>query len=200
MLDAPALEPHSPVADVLMDIGAPAAAGVTVADRTHVQLATVIARGNVGDMTQRLNAAYGLQLTPGPKRSIGGELAFVGTGPRSWLALRPSGTEWLADALRAVLGETAAVTDQSSGYTLLRISGPKARATFEKGLGVDLHPRVFKPNDAASTSCAHLGVIIWQVDDAPTYELAVFRSLAAAFCHWFMQSAAEFGVKVLPSG
>ena len=195
MLDPPLLEPHSAAADALFDIGPAASAGVTVGDCVELQLATVIARGDVADMAQRLGAAYGLELAQGPKRSVGGELAFIGTGPRSWLALRAGG-ESLAESLQQVLGETAAVSDQSSGYTVLRISGPKARATFEKGLGVDLHPRAFKPGDAAATSCAHLGVIIWQIDDTPTYEVAVFRSLAAAFCHWLMQSAAEFGVKV----
>jgi methylglutamate dehydrogenase subunit D len=119
-------------------------------------------------------------------------------GPRSWLAL--SENETLADELAQVLAETAAVADQSSGYAILRLAGPKARATLEKGVGIDLHPRAFQPGDAAVTSCAHLGIIIWQIDEAPTYEIAVARSFAADFCHWLMQSAAEFGLKLLPPG
>ena len=58
---------------------------------------------------------------------------------------------------------------------------------------IDLHPRAFGPGDAAVTSVAHVGVHLWQIDAAPTYELAVPRSLAAAFWHWLVESAAEFG-------
>jgi methylglutamate dehydrogenase subunit D len=195
MSDALVLEPRSAVRGVLADVGSPSA-GVTVSDRFAFQTATVIARGGFADMARRLDATYGLQLAPGPKRGVAGDLAFVGTGPRSWLALG-EGSESLTESLRLALGETAAVSDQTSGYTILRISGPKARATFEKGLAVDLHPRAFRPGDAAATSCAHLGVILWMIDDAPTYEVAMFRSLAAAFSDWLMQSAAEFGLKVL---
>jgi heterotetrameric sarcosine oxidase gamma subunit len=82
---------------------------------------------------------------------------------------------------------------------VLRLSGPKVRATFEKGLGVDLHPGSFRPGDAAVTACAHLGVILWQIDEAPTYEVAVFRSLASRFWHWLSESAAEYGLRIVPS-
>ena len=101
----------------------------------------------------------------------------------------------LSASLRDALGDNAAVTDQSSGFTVFCISGPKARATFEKGLGLDLHPRAFEAGDAASTSCAHLNVVIWQIDNQPIYEIAVARSFAVAFCHWLTESAAEFGLK-----
>ena len=29
-----------------------------------------------------------------------------------------------------------------------------------------------------------MGVTLWQVDDAPTYDIAVFRSLAGSFWKW----------------
>jgi sarcosine oxidase subunit gamma len=42
-------------------------------------------------------------------------------------------------------------------------------------------------------------VQLWQVDAVPTYELAVPRSLAAAFWHWLVESAAEFGGAIGPN-
>ncbi|MEJ0052864.1 MAG: sarcosine oxidase subunit gamma family protein [Methylovirgula sp.] len=189
------LEFRSPCVGALKDIGLTGLPGVNVRERAP-QIATIIARGPIGEFAQRLKEAFGVELTLGSKMSSGGGLILVATGPRAWLAVREGGDN-LVNALRQGLGETAAITDQSSGYAVLRIAGPNARATFEKGLGVDLHPRAFQAGDAASTSCAHLNVVIWQIDDAPTYDVAVPRSFAAAFCHWLSESAAEFGLKVL---
>ncbi len=191
------LEFRSPVAGALKDIGPAAAAGVVVCEERSRQAATVIAYGSTDDIVARLKGAFSLKLIPGSKASSGGNLTFVATGPRAWLALSEDAAS-LSASLRDALGDSAAVTEQSSGFTVFCISGPKARATFEKGLGLDLHPRAFEAGDAASTSCAHLNVIIWQIDNQPIYEIAVARSFAVAFCHWLTESAAEFGLKVLP--
>ena len=61
---------------------------------------------------------------------------------------------------------------------------------------IDLHPRVFKPGDTAVTTVAHMGVHFWQLDDAPTYEFAVFRSFGEAFWQWLVDASAEFGVAI----
>jgi methylglutamate dehydrogenase subunit D len=188
------LEFRSPCAGALNDIGPGAAAGVSVGERAP-QIATVIARGSLAEFAQRLKTAFGIELAYGCKTSSAGGLSLVATGPRAWLAVREGGDN-IVNNLREGLADSAAITDQSSGYAVLRISGAKARATFEKGLGVDLHPAAFQPGDAVSTSCAHLNVVIWQIDDAPTYDVAVPRSFAAAFCHWLSESAAEFGLRV----
>jgi sarcosine oxidase subunit gamma len=199
MPDAITLEPRSAFAGLLSPVGSAETAGVTVAARTQIEIATVIARGDRQALEERARSAFGILLPSGPRVAVAERIAFVGAGPRTWLALRAGRGDLLADLERA-LGEGAAVSDQSDGYAVLRLSGSKVRATFEKGLGVDLHPRAFRPGDAAVTGCTHLGVILWQLDDSPTFEVAVFRSLAAAFWHWLSESAAEYGLKVVPEG
>ena len=196
MSDAIVLELRSAFAGSLADAGPTESAGVTVRECHALRAATVIARGNIAELAGRIRATAGVELREGAKRSVAGDLAFVGTGPRSWLAL--SENDALVDDLRRALGDTAAISDQSSGYAILRLAGAKLRATLEKGMGIDLHPRAFQPDDAAVTSCAHFGVIIWQIDEEPIYEIGIARSFAADFGHWLMQSAAEFGLKVLP--
>ena len=69
-----------------------------------------------------------------------------------------------------------------------------------KGIAIDLHPRAFKPGDVALTIAAHIGVQLWQVDEAPTYEIAVPRSLAKSLWAWLSASAAEFGYEVASGG
>lgn len=83
--------------------------------------------------------------------------------------------------------------DQSDGRVVLRISGPRARDALEKGLHIDLHPRVFGPGDTALTAISYIGVHFWQLDALPTYEFTMFRSFAIAFCEWLAEAAAEFG-------
>jgi methylglutamate dehydrogenase subunit D len=168
-------------------------AGVFVEEVLDLQLATVIARAGLDPLAARIRDTYGIDLQSGPRRHATERLTVLGTGPRTWLALRQGG-EPLAPELSRLLGENAAVTDQSDGYAVLRLSGPRIRATFEKGLAVDLHPRAFGTGDVAVTTCAHIGVIVWQTDEAPTYELAVFRSYAGSLWHWLAESAAEFGL------
>ena len=88
------------------------------------------------------------------------------------------------------------MSDLSDGRTVIRVGGPRARDALAKGVPIDLHPRVFRPGDAAVTTVAHIDAHVWQVDAAPTYEIAVSRSYAAAFLEWLIDSAAEFGVAI----
>ena len=88
------------------------------------------------------------------------------------------------------------LTDVSHGCAALRISGPHARNLLAKGCSIDLHPRVFKPGSAATTRIAQIGCLLWQVDETPTYDLAVNSSIARSLWTWLANSAAEYGYQV----
>lgn len=172
----------------------PSSGAVTVAERTGHGLATLNARKGSGvALTETMQTAFGLALPMGPKAVKAGDLTLVGTGPGSWLAVQEGGGWRFARDLASQLGPLASVCDQSSGYGVLRVRGPKIRATLAKGLPIDLHPSAFAPGDAAVTLAAHVGAVFWQVDEEPTYDVAVFRSFAGSFAHWLSASAAEFG-------
>jgi Sarcosine oxidase, gamma subunit family len=74
--------------------------------------------------------------------------------------------------------------------------GGRARDVLAKGVPIDLHRRVFWAGETAATTVAHIGVQLWQVDEAPTYDLIVPRSLAATFWEWLTESIAEFGYAI----
>jgi len=76
---------------------------------------------------------------------------------------------------------------------VLEISGPRTRDVLAKGCILDLHPRVFAPGDVALTMIAHMTVHLVQIDEAPSFELSVFRSLAGSLLHWLTASAEEYG-------
>ena len=175
--------------------------GVVIAERSRLGLATVAARkGQAGALTDAVAGAYGVALPDGSRVAHGKAVSFVGYGPGQWLAVSESlANEALARDLGQRLKGLASVSDQSGGRTVLRLSGPRAREVLAKGLPIDLHPRAFGPGSAATSTISLMGVQLWQVDDAPSYDIAVFRSLSASFWRWLTASAAEFGYEVTTS-
>jgi sarcosine oxidase subunit gamma len=177
----------------------PARAGLWARER-RLQMATVICyKGKRAELSAKLMDKYRLLLPDGPRRAANGTAALLGLGPRTFLFQREAGS-FLEPELALALGDTAAITDQSDGYAVLRLSGPGVRAVLEKCVSIDLHERVFSPGSVASTSCAHLGVILWRLDDEAglaVFEMAVFRSFARSLWHFIEESAAEFGLAVV---
>jgi sarcosine oxidase subunit gamma len=177
-------------------------AGITIEERTGLGLATVAARkGEAEALKRAVAAAYGVELPDRSRAVHGPSVSFIGYGPGQWLAVSETlAGERLARELGMRLRGLASISDQSGGRTVLRVSGPRARAVLAKGLPIDLHPRAFEPGSAATSTISLMGVQIWQVDDAPSYDLAIFRSVSASFWHWLTASAAEFGYEVAKGG
>jgi heterotetrameric sarcosine oxidase gamma subunit len=122
----------------------------------------------------------------------------LGLGPDSWLASKERDGNDFAVSLRAALGTIASVSEQSDGYAVLRLSGSKVRETLAKLIPIDLHPRAFRPGNAASTVASHIGVTLWRLDDSTdglsVFEMVMFRSLAASFWHALAENAADLGL------
>jgi sarcosine oxidase subunit gamma len=176
--------------------------GLVVCERTHLALVSLIARkGQAEALAALVRSAYGIELPTSPRLAGGPmpggrEIGFIWAGPDQWLA-RAEGVPDLDSELALALGRRAMVADQSDGRCVLRLSGPSTRQVLAKGIGLDLDARLFKPGDVALTLAEHIGVQLWQVDDKPSYEIAMFRSLAGSFWHWLSASAEEFGYEVV---
>jgi methylglutamate dehydrogenase subunit D len=183
--------------------GKAGAPGVSIAPRPTLALASIVARnGKIADASNHAAAAFGVALPLTPRHVEARGMGFVWAGPGQWLAIaeRIEG-HILESRLRWDFAGLAAVTDQSDGHSVVRVSGPWARETLAKGIAIDLDPRAFAVGDAALTMAGHINVHLWQIDTAPTYEIAIFRSLAAAFCTWLLQAAGEFDAAVTgPAG
>ncbi|MFJ8050623.1 sarcosine oxidase subunit gamma [Streptomyces luteogriseus] len=117
-------------------------------------------------------------------------------GPDEWLVLSPSEE---AAALRDALGpDPGSVVDVSANRTTLELSGPSARQVLEKGCPLDLHPRAFGPGRAVSTTVGPVAVLLWQVDDAPTYRLLPRSSFADFLARWLVDAMSEFSRPEVP--
>lgn len=153
-----------------------------VVERSGFGLATVMARKGVAPAA--IGAALGVDLRDGPRCSTGTGIVLLGTGPGSWLAhVDAAPADWAA-GLRDRLGALASVSDQSGGYVVFRLSGAGARTVLQRGAAIDFHPAAFAAGAVGATAIAHIGVVIRQIDDAPTYDILLFRSFAGSFRHW----------------
>ena len=176
------------------------AEGILVSERSGVALASLIARrGRLDALRAAIRDAWSADLPLRPRVVEGDGASFVWAGPERWLvASGVRAPDELVGVLRGRAEGLAAVCDQSDGRVLLRVSGPFARDVLAKGIPIDLHPSAFPVGSTAITMAAHIGCQLWQVDDTPTYDLAVPRSFAASFRHWLADATAEFEIKPSP--
>jgi heterotetrameric sarcosine oxidase gamma subunit len=171
-------------------------AGVIAQVRQGLGLAKIFARKNEATaLAQHVQAHFNCALPDSPRRTCGNDIAVLGLGPGSWLAMCENGGNDFASSLKPVLGRFAAISDQSDAYGVLRLTGPALRAALSKLVPIDIHDRAFKVGDVAETIGGHVGILFWRLDDSagsPVFDIAVARSFSASLRHALMQSAAEF--------
>jgi len=173
-------------------------AAVAINEMTGLQMAS-LATGPAARpaLIEAVRRHWGVDLPLTPRRVTGGSDAFLWAGPDRWMVTSSAPAD-LEQSLRASLGAGPAITDQTDGRCLLRVSGPKARATLAKLLPIDLHPRAFAPNHTALTVAIHVNLQIWQLDDTPAYDISLFRGYADYFHHALIEAAAEFAPNAHP--
>ncbi|WP_321345124.1 sarcosine oxidase subunit gamma family protein [Breoghania sp.] len=142
-----------------------------------------------------VEGTLGCPLPLEPNRSVTGEgITILWLGPDEWLVLgAPSAEDALVAKLRDALSAFhCAVTDVTGNRALFRLSGVPARLLLAKGCSLDLHPSVFGPGQCAQTLVVRAGVILHQVDDAPTFDLMPRRSFAEYLWGWLDDAMAEY--------
>ena len=173
---------------------------VVLTERSGLTIAQISAyRDKMGEIAKAVLDISGLELPQRPGRVAANGVALIGMARGQWLAIAEGdkGRALLA-RLNEALSGLAAIVDQSDAKAMLRLAGCRARDVLAKGCALDLNERAFKPQDAATTQIALIPCQLWQLDDAPTYELAVPLSYARSFWSWITASAAEYGYEVRP--
>lgn len=178
------------------DLKSTAHESFSVEVRDDLSIVSIAAgRGKSDALRAAMREAYGVTLPDTPLRVEGSRgVSVIWYGPEQWFVIAERGREGrdLEAELTPVAGAHAAIVDQGDGRAVVRLSGSHVRDVLAKGMGLDLHPKAFKPNGVAITQASHIGVVLWQADAAPVYEIAMFRSFADSFARWLTHSAAEF--------
>lgn len=82
----------------------------------------------------------------------------------------------------AQLGKTAAITDQSDGWTAVQVSGRNVEDVLARLVPVDLSAAAFKRGHTARTQVQHMNGSVTRTG-SDTFLILVFRSMAATLLH-----------------
>jgi len=115
-------------------------------------------------------------------------------GPDEWLVITPAGQQSAvqADLLQALDGVFSAVVDNSSGLTLLEITGDNAAELLATDCPLDLHPLAFKPGQCAQTRLAKASMIVAPMRKGGGFEVIIRRSFADYLLLWMQDAAIAF--------
>ncbi len=150
------------------------------------------------DLNAALEPVTGIKMTNKPNTTETGKkgkIFWLREG--QWLFVTPAKTSAaIGEKLIAAVADLdSSVVDNSSGYTMLRISGEKARDTIKKGCPLDIYPKVFGPGSMALTRIMHADVLLHHPEDK-LYDLYIRKSFAEYLLRFVHDAALEFGVEV----
>ena len=130
-------------------------------------------------------------------KSLGDRSVFRVGPERLWIT-GPSSDEILRSLNTVSLGHEAIVTELEHSRMVLRISGPKSDTLLNRGLPIDLHPKVFPVNAFAQSAIHHMPVLVHRVDiiEELVFDAYVSRELAVTFWEWLTEAAAPLGCDI----
>ncbi len=184
----------------------PEGAGATLAEHRTGAIAHVAARGDDEAIQAAFRDAVGVAAPLAPNTTDSAEqVTVLWLAPDRWLvASDRHGPPDLEQALRQALdgaGLSAAVNDVTSGRTVVRVGGPRARDLLAKGCPLDLHPDAFAAGQCLQSLMGHLNVLLHAADDNGRVDIYVARGFAVSLWEFLTERAAELGCEVLlPSG
>jgi sarcosine oxidase, subunit gamma len=152
-----------------------------------------------GDLrsTQFVSAVQQALAMPLPSRpntvTQGSTHAALWLGPDEWLlqSAEPRNAKLARMMGSSLAGQVAAAVDVSSSYTVLELSGDRARAVIQTGCPLDLHPRVFAVGKCAQSHFFRAPVVLRPVG-ADAYELVLRRSYADYAARMVLDAGEEF--------
>jgi len=135
-----------------------------------------------------------IKQTPG-KASVTKNYRAILLSPGQWLFVSAEpNSSGFANGIRTKLKKNGYLSEQSDARVIFRISGHKARELMQKACRLDLHPSVTSKDWCAQTVMAQTGVIIHQLDEAPTYDLFVYSGFAEDFADWLLHAGLQLGI------
>ncbi len=115
-------------------------------------------------------------------------------GPDEWLVVTPAGQQSAVKEalLKALKGVFSSVVDNTSGLTMLEITGENAADLLATDCPLDLHPRAFKPGQCAQTRLAKAGMTVAPKNDGNGFDVIIRRSFADYLLLWLLEARKAF--------
>ena len=170
--------------------------GIQLAERRGLAIMHLAGPGGDEAFRAAVKGCLGCEMPGIPNTTtMAGDRCVLWLAPTRWLVVS-TGDE--PKDLESVLSAatTGAVTDVSSGRTVIRVMGRDARQLLAKGCPLDFHTSRFKPGDCAQSILGAINVLLHATDDGAAIDLYCARGFALSMWEWLTDAAAEFGYRV----
>lgn len=155
--------------------------GIELRELPLVRLANLRTDPSSPAIHQALRQALDLDLPAVPNTVAQSDrLTALWLAPDEWFLRTESFTaDVVAQVEQALAGQWFAITEQSSGFAVLRLRGPGARDALNGGCPLDLHPRALPLGTCAQSHFFKASIVLRPLDEGnQTWELIVRRSFA----------------------
>ena len=189
----------SPLDRLINLSGGPQDASIWLTELRHT--GKLILRGNPDDsrFTKPVDTVLGNKLPLTPNTFVqNNQQTTIWLGPDEWLInCFPGDESTIENNLNNGLSRISnSLTNVSDNSTIIQISGSKARTVIRKGCSIDIHPRAFQPGQAVQSNLALASIVLWQIDQKPTYNILVRSSFSSYLWQWLLDAGAEFGIHI----
>jgi sarcosine oxidase subunit gamma len=161
---------------------------ITITEILDQALASVATRlGQEEPLRAALNKALKLTLPEIGKSTVSGPFSACWTGPEQWMiSASHKDHELLAQELKAAVGQTASVVEQTDGWCRFDLSGAALFDLMERLTKAPV--RDMSSGDVIRSTVEHLGVFLWCLDETRMAVIAP-RSSAGSLHHALVTAA-----------
>jgi heterotetrameric sarcosine oxidase gamma subunit len=173
---------------------------LTIAERARSLVHLMARKDKANALADAIKAAFGLDLPPPGRWAAGAQADAMWVQPGGWLLeTEPSAPGALQARVAAATEGLGAAVDQSSGRSVIRFAGPRARSALATCCRLDLQPRAFGPGSAAMTRIAHVACGIRLADATPTFDLVIGSTYARWLIEELLDASALYDVRFEPA-
>lgn len=154
----------------------------------------LLIRGDGSDTFQKAaSSVLGGALPTEPDTSTSGDVTCLYMSPSEWLVLSNQRKSLCKKLSTALKGQVANVTDVSSAWGVVELSGEQAEGLLSSGCSLDMHGSQFAEGRCAPTRISNIDVVIRRPSAEPAFQILVDRSLAADLWAWLHSAAEQIG-------
>lgn len=157
--------------------------GITIAENPDLAMASIAVRAlQDRSVVAALKKLTGLTL-PGPGgMAVAGDWAAFWTSPGQWMLTAPFAShEDIAARVKAAVGATASVTEQTDGWARFEVAGGRVPDMLERLCNVDI--RAMTGGQATRCQIEHLGTLLLCHEAGAAFSVLTLRSGAQSMLH-----------------
>ena len=143
---------------------------------------------------EKISNKLNISLPTSPNTTANNEkITALWLSKKEWLIVNPSiDTEEVRSLQNHISDIHALALDVSDRWTTINVSGKKAIDVLSKGTTIDLDNAVFGSGACAQTTLWTVNVIIYQIDEKPTFDIFVDSTMARFLWQWLEHSSKEY--------